>query len=183
MKTYAGIGSRKATPDVLELCTSLAERLDKLGYTLRSGGADGCDTAFERGARYSIHGAETCEIFVPWKGFNGRYIGYNDIVTEADDQLYELASLFHPKWSTLKDPIKRLMARNGQQVLGRHLDDPVDFVVCWTGDGCESHDTRTTVTGGTGQAISIDSESGIPVYNIRNKQSLFRLRMLLDSLS
>lgn len=183
-KIYCGIGSRNAPPDILETCTRLAERLDKLGYVLRSGGADGCDRAFEDGARHSMHGAKTCEIFVPWKGFNGRGYGHSgDICTiDTDPRLYELAELYHPKFNTLREPVKKLMARNGQQIFGEHLDDPVDFVICYTGDGCESHVTRTPVTGGTGQAISIASDNNIKVYNIKNKQSIISLQLMLDAL-
>lgn len=50
MKYYAGIGSRNTPADILDLMTHLARRLDSRGYTLRSGGADGADAAFERGA-------------------------------------------------------------------------------------------------------------------------------------
>jgi hypothetical protein len=41
MKYYAGIGSRETPKDILDLISKIAIKLESLGYTLRSGGADG----------------------------------------------------------------------------------------------------------------------------------------------
>jgi predicted Rossmann fold nucleotide-binding protein DprA/Smf involved in DNA uptake len=46
---YAGIGARSTPPQILSVMTRLASKLEGMGYTLRSGGAAGADTAFERG--------------------------------------------------------------------------------------------------------------------------------------
>lgn len=46
---YAGIGSRETPRSILDLMTAIARKLEALGYTLRSGGATGADTAFEEG--------------------------------------------------------------------------------------------------------------------------------------
>lgn len=64
VRAYAGIGSRRTPPEVLGRMRRVAERLDARGYTLRSGGADGADSAF-------ADGATDKEIFLPWRGFNG----------------------------------------------------------------------------------------------------------------
>ena len=61
--TYAGIGSRRTPDDVLEQMTQLAQELGKLGWTLRSGGADGADRAFQDGAE-AVGGRR--EILLPW---------------------------------------------------------------------------------------------------------------------
>lgn len=52
------------------------------------------------------------------------------------------------------------MSRNVYQVLGPNLDDPVEFIICWTKDGKAS--------GGTGQAIRIANDYGVPVFNLKN---------------
>ena len=49
-RSYAGIGSRKTPPHVLAAMTQIAEALAERGYILRSGGAGGADSAFEKGA-------------------------------------------------------------------------------------------------------------------------------------
>ena len=48
---YTGIGSRETPHHILTLMTEIANILDNIGYTLRSGGADGADTAFALGSR------------------------------------------------------------------------------------------------------------------------------------
>lgn len=164
---YAGIGSRQTPPSVLTLMMRIAGRLEKRGFRLRSGGADGADSAFEDG----VTDPARLEVFLPWPGFNGRH--YPALV--IPQQAFDLAKQFHPNWGYLKAPVRRLMARNVMQVLGANLDSPSLFVVCWTPDGCESHAERSSVTGGTGQAISIASEHGIPVFNLARPDALARI--------
>ena len=48
-KIYTGIGSRNTPKEVLELMKTIGKYLGCLGYELRSGGADGADSAFESG--------------------------------------------------------------------------------------------------------------------------------------
>lgn len=55
-KYYAGIGSRNFPAAVLENMTKIAARLEKAGYTLRSGGAGGADTAFSLGVEAAARG-------------------------------------------------------------------------------------------------------------------------------
>jgi predicted Rossmann fold nucleotide-binding protein DprA/Smf involved in DNA uptake len=43
---YAGIGSRETPKEVLKSMTNYAKELSATGWVLRSGGADGADTAF-----------------------------------------------------------------------------------------------------------------------------------------
>ena len=62
MERYAGIGSRRRTPDhILRIMTLLAFKLEGLGFVLRSGGAQGCDKAFESGVKLDANK----EIFRP----------------------------------------------------------------------------------------------------------------------
>ncbi len=154
-RVYAGIGSRETPPDILRLQTKVAKRLGELDYWQVSGGAPGADTAFYEGA------PEAQTAFVPWEGFQDFPMVY-PIVPEA----YEIASLYHKGWNGLSFAVRKLMARNCQQVLGYNLKHKVAFVLCWTSDGCEKHSGRTRATGGTGQAISVASENDIPVYNM-----------------
>ena len=61
---YCGIGSRKAPKHVLDLMTKIGESFAKKGLLLRSGGAIGADTAFERGCN-AVNGKK--EIYYPKK--------------------------------------------------------------------------------------------------------------------
>ena len=45
--TYTGVGSRQASNRILDFMGHMAWILTRLNYTLRSGGADGCDKAFD----------------------------------------------------------------------------------------------------------------------------------------
>lgn len=134
----------------------LAAKLAKCGWTLRSGGADGADAAFEQGC-----GNGKKEIFLP--------------TDPLPPQAFELAEKYHPMWNGLPPFVKKLHARNMQQIFGLNLDCQVQFVVCWTEDGCEHDSTRTKDTGGTGQAISAASLSNIPVFNLANPNRLLLL--------
>lgn len=153
--TYAGIGSRECPPDVCKQMTEIANHLGNLGYTLYSGGAEGADDAFERGASRK-------KIFLPWDGFNGRHVDGNLYVVPP--YVEDLAKKFHPAGDRLKQGALKMMSRNCYQVLGPDLKSPVDFVICWTKDGKAS--------GGTGQAIRIAESLAIPVFNLKERDRI-----------
>lgn len=173
MKKFAGIGSRETPENIQRKMTVIASLLQDY-LTLRSGGADGADQAFEKGV---TNGNK--EIYLHKKGAFKNPSNLYHIC----DTAFRLAERFHPVWDRLGDTARRLMARNGYQVLGKTLDDPVEFVLCYTSDGCESGEYRTINTGGTGQAIEIASYLGIPVINMKNPLWEIKLAELLDTLS
>jgi hypothetical protein len=146
--------------------TQLATRLEELGFLLRSGGADGADTAFEQGVKNSLK-----EIFLPWASFNGSRSPYANPSPQAE----QMAEQFHPAWARLSRGPRKLMARNMHQVLGRKLDTPVEFVLCWTPDGVEDGTKTTAKTGGTGMAIRVATYHSIPVFNLANPDAMTRL--------
>ena len=47
---YAGIGNRNVSDHILKTCKDVSNALSLLGYTCRSGGANGCDSAFSSGS-------------------------------------------------------------------------------------------------------------------------------------
>ncbi len=155
---YAGIGSRSTPDHVLQIMRRVAHRLSEMGYALLSGGAAGADSAFEAGCFGNR------EIYLPWPGF--RHLQGRHCVTLPSAEAFRVAEVVHPAWKRLGDTAQALMARNSHQVLGADLRSPVDFVVCWTPDGCESEATRSRNTGGTGQAIALANRWGIPVVNL-----------------
>lgn len=172
---YAGIGSRTTPPDVLKTIYSLAKELGSSNFTLRSGGAEGCDSHFEGGAR--AVGANM-EIYLPWEGFNQNESKLFSYPKKIEDIAREV---YGTRWNSLSQGAKKLMTRNVCQILG--LDyTPVSFVVCYTSDGCESSSTRNRKTGGTGQAIDLASILDIPVFNIKNENYDIRLSKYLSTL-
>lgn len=156
---YTGVGSRKVPQDIANLMTRIAIKLDLMGMTLRSGGADGSDKAFERGA-----GAK--EIFY---------------AKDATPEAMKIAATFHPAWNRCGDFAKRLHGRNSFQVLGRQLNHPSLFLICWTPDGCESHEERNIKTGGTGTAISIAGRYGVRVINLFKQERREEMENFLNS--
>lgn len=156
-KVYVGIGSRVTPKDVLTFMTRTAQHLAGRGWTLRTGGGDGADTAFRRG----VANTKLLELYYPWPGFDARM---RPTLTRPTRAAYELSKGYHPTWNRLGNAAKALHARNAHQVLGPMLDAPASFVLCWTPDG--GIEITTTNTGGTGQAIRIAVGHGIPVFNL-----------------
>lgn len=158
---YAGIGARKTPFPVLQFMEKVAEALEKQGWILRSGGAEGADSAFERG----VKAMENKQIFRA-----------NQPICEA---AFATVDRYHPSPDRLGTFPRRLMARNAYQVLGpdfgktgENLQPPSSMVICWTPDGCRRHSERLYGTGGTGQAISIADDKGIKVFNLRNQEDV-----------
>ena len=166
-RIYAGIGSRKTPLDILKTMTDLGRYLAMKGWMLRSGAAEGADTAFETGAD-SVQGRK--EIWIPWKGFQSVW-AHGHLPNEDH---VNFARNFHPLWDKLSHGVQKLHSRNAGQIMGE-FGVPVDFVVCWTCDGCESISTRTRDTGGTGTAIAMADSKGIPIFNLKNPDALQRL--------
>lgn len=156
-KAYTGIGSRKSPKLVLTKMTAIARILQD-HLIMRSGHAPGADMAFELGV---TNGNK--EIYIPWKGFAGS----DSLLYTQMEEAHYIASQYHPNWKNLKESVKKLMARSTMQILGKQLNDPSKFVLCWTPDACMSAKTRTRKTGGTGLAISLASNLNIPIINMK----------------
>ena len=162
---YTGIGSRKVPRDVIYRMETFAAKMALMHSTLRSGGADGSDAAFEAGCD-SQQGWK--EIYLPWSGFNDNKSDLYDCYTDTHREIAAL--VYGDRWDSVTSGVRSLMTRNTAQVIGLDVKNPTysDFVVCWTPDGCESAKTRKRATGGTGQAIELADNLGIPVFNMFN---------------
>lgn len=157
-KYYTGVGSRETPDYVLDFMGEVASILLDKGYILRSGHAPGADMAFERGVdvaanMLNLDPEDHKEIWMPWKGFNG---GQSNLF--PTEQAYSIASTIHPVWGKLKDSHKALHARNVPQVLGKTLNRPSTFTICWTEGGEPKGGTRT--------AIMVSKKFNVPVLNL-----------------
>jgi len=155
---YVGVGSRETPPDILKTMKKIGKALANYGWTLRSGGAKGADTAFEEGCDLA-KGLK--EIYIPSDGFNGRSKYEVGVSVPAGPMLecaFALAEELHPTWASCSVYAKLLHARNGFQVMGKNLNTGADVVVCWTIDG--------RMAGGTGQALRIARKCKIPTVNL-----------------
>ena len=140
MLVYAGIGSRITPSEVCSKATLIAKGLEKVGFTLRSGGAVGIDTAFENGVKKK----ENKLILRP---------------THATPEAIQLASTFHPAWEKCNNYARGLHGRNAMIILGENLDQPAKFVLFWSLS--ETH-------GGTAMGVSIAKANGIATFNFKN---------------
>jgi hypothetical protein len=190
LRAFAGIGSRATPADALDLLRMAAQHLVDEGWTCRSGGADGADTACETGALAALYddlsvGPEhatrgALEVYLPWGTF-GRgadWYAYRArypagalnlrVYTGPTQAAVALAAAAHPAWGACSPAARKLHGRTSHQLLGRDLRSPVACVLCWTPDGAlgtpEAPVTRET--GGTGQAIRLAAARGIPVMNL-----------------
>lgn len=158
MLAYAGIGSRTITPHEESKAATVANILRRVGMTLYSGGAEGADTAFHSGA------GEASVIWVPWRNAGNIVFPVGEVIVGGDDPIgIKYTEKYHPNPGALSRGGRALMARNALQILGQPPNHPeVKFVVC-IADKAEGD----FVKGGTGQAVRIALDRGLPVYNLR----------------
>lgn len=139
----------------------IAEKLEAMGYTVRTGDAKGADTAFRIVDKKQVYTTRDVD----------------DLSQDSD--LYKLTDEHHPVFDSLKGRAKKLIARNAYQVLGKNLNNPSDFLICWTPDGCKTRKDRSKTTGGTGQTISIAYTFSVPIFNLKNESDLKRLKQFI----
>jgi hypothetical protein len=132
--------------------TLIGSQLALDGWTLRSGGARGADSAFEAG--FDINdGAK--QIFLPFKGYEGNK---SPLYERPPQAAYDLIDSMWTDVQHRTDLVRTMFARNCQQILGPNLDEYSDLVICWT--------ERGKPVGGTGRAIKVAQKFGIPVVNL-----------------
>jgi hypothetical protein len=155
-KRFAEIGPRKGVPEsILKLKTALAYCLTYEGWQFRSGGAEGSDEAYKKGAIPS-----RTTIYTP-----------HDATFEA----ISLASDYHEYWENCSPWVRKLHGRNAMIILGENLSEPVRFVSCWTPGGRD--------VGGTGLAIRIAVAHSIPVRNLADPDVEDKARDYVDGLA
>lgn len=175
-KYYTGIGSREVPLEIYELMTKVAEFLSGQGFILRSGGADGSDSAFELGAK-------EMEIYLPWNGFNNRRTNqlHDDkylVPSEFGNYSYAelITKMTHPACDKLNDTTWKFHNRNVYQILGKNLLTPSNFVVLY------APTTTDGVKGGTNTAYTIAKRMGIKTYNlyVSEERKLIEEKLLDD---
>jgi len=179
---YAGVGSHNTPSNILKVMEELGFLLARENYILRSGGSPGADTAFEAGAKKA---EAEFEIYLPWSEFQERSgANYIDVTKLANfNKAADIAKEHHPEFEKLTENAKKLIIRDTYQVLGKDLETPSKFVVCWTPDGCITDRDRSQKTGGTGQAISIASRREIPVFNLELREHKRQIEEWINKLT
>lgn len=179
MKYYTGVGSRETPGAVIDLMQAAAYKLARMGWTFRSGGADGADTAFEEGwwkhrsEQDVCYDANDAEIYIPWDGFNGHtrgnFAGCNTVLDDLPKHLVAqaaaMAEAIHPAWDRLKQGAQKLHTRNCFQVLGKDLATPSKFVIAYA-----TLDKHGEPKGGTRTAIKLAEKHDVRVFNLYNEE-------------
>jgi hypothetical protein len=146
---YAGVGSRSTPKRLLDFMEQIAEQLAQEGFTLRSGGAKGADSAFEKGCDKA---SGNKRIYRPDENYDP------SIWKKAE----KIASAAHESCDVTKCKGRKLLTRNVFQVLGEDLESPVDFVICFC-----PYNKMGQLTGGTQVAAMIAKSKRIPVFNLQ----------------
>lgn len=175
-RRFAGVGSRETPASEEFRINALCRALLLRGYTLGTGDATGADEMF-----YNSYPPSRAERFAP---FGKKNYKLNSIVVPPETVAYDiaekLAAKYHPGWRWMKQQSHReLHIRNGYQLLGENLDNPVEFMICWTRDGTESKTGKKS--GGTGQAIRLAEALGIQVFNLNTPDVVARLTKYLGT--
>jgi len=157
---YAGIGSRETPISVLNQMTRVGSFLAERNYILRTGGAIGADSAFEKGCDLS-QGRK--KVWHP----DGVFYPLHEWATDKASSVCWEYPLEKMKGYTIK-----LITRNMYQVFGEDGKDPVQFVVYWCNGNPldKGHDS-----GGTRYAVRVAHEVGIPTFNLRTQKEDFAL--------
>lgn len=166
---YAGIGSREIPEHIGYKMQHLAMILARSQFMLVTGGALGADEAFAQGTSYTQR-----YTMLPWDGYNGKSVDYENVFIGANPNTIALASSYHPNWAACSQGIRKLHGRNMAILFGLNLNEPVDFVLCWTKDGKAS--------GGTGQAIRAAACHNIPILNLWHEDAEDKLNLFLTNL-
>jgi len=152
---------------ILELASALAAK----GYKFRHTGNS--DDALQN-AILKIDGL-SYDSYLPWIKFN------TNITTPKMKRPtacgYKIAAGAHKIFAKFKNGPRAVLARNVHATLGASCTDPVNFILAYTEDGAEGFvkDMDFKVTGDLVFYLNLAKNANIPVFNIKNGESLKRL--------
>lgn len=169
---YTGIGPRNTPRAILNLMTEIGMYFAMHKWVLRSGGAEGADTAFEQG--HVAMGGDV-EIYLPFKGFrhhsSSLYMGGPDVengrALSMAEYLWEKRTGNNDSWRKLSSCKKAAMARTMLFVLGARMITPTDVVICWTSEEEPSGGTELALL--AADEISKVSNVQIPIINLQRE--------------
>ena len=170
---FTGIGSRDCPKDVLIMAEKIGKILAQKGLILRSGAAEGFDSAIETGCD-SVGGKK--EIYLPWP----KFMDHKSELFNHHPRAEEIAFQYHPNLYSQNAPVVKLMTRNSHQVLGKDMKTKSKFIVCY----CPV-DKNGVPKGGTSQAIRVAEGEGngkIKIFNLFFKEQLEDLKKYIKEL-
>jgi len=153
---YSGIGSRDVPDNIVTIIHKMAKSLADADFTLRSGGAVGCDTAFDEAAYDTI---EHKEIYKPF-GLHRKSIPWIKVLKSPEAM--KIANDHHPL-DVREMPVNKAkyLCRNPYTILGEDLKTPSKFVLYWMPLDKE--------TGGTAHSLRIAKTFRVPIFMVPDK--------------
>ncbi|ADQ52943.1 DprA-like DNA recombination-mediator protein [Aeromonas phage PX29] len=149
------VGTRFPPSQIAGIASKIGRNLSDKGFIGRSGGAIGMDQAW-----LSDYDPSLCEIYRPDdKGIN--VLNFDNFF-EAEEMVKRII----PHFEYLDFYSQWLHTRNAYQVLGRDLNTPSDFLLCY------APVRNKVVQGGTRTAFVLARRNGIPVYNLYDPEHL-----------
>lgn len=175
----------------MELMQRLAYKLASEDWTLRSGAAEGADTAFELGwfewycNQTSLPRKSNVELYIPWDNFNkhahlgcfGGVFELSQMPEEYQNLAKQIAAITHPAWDRLKQGAKKLHTRNVFQVLGQDCQTPSKMLICYA----HPQGKKGEVKGGTNTAVKLALQRNIPVFNLYYEEVQEKLKKYLEA--
>ena len=153
-RIYAGIGARATPAATLRDMTVMAGWLARTGWHLATGGAAGADSAFAGGAP-----AGQRTLYLPWRGYNA-HGGRTAACCPRPSS--------PPAWTS-----PRACTPPGTAVRAPCASSTRGTPPCFSGVSSTVRSMRSSrwspggaVTGGTGMALRIAAEHGVPVLNL-----------------
>lgn len=175
MKYYTGVGSRSTPVWCRFAMEDIAAILSGKGYALRSGSAQGADSAFEHGVD-KVCGSG--DIYIPWGGFGtGKATMFKDyhILTTKQFEIardFYLSSGIMPYFNEIKPAAQKLHARNYLQVVGHGAKvDPSKVCLFFAEEDWITGEPQ----GGTRSAVMISKRFGVPTYNLKKDDDFKRV--------
>jgi hypothetical protein len=111
MSLIACIGSREVGPDEEKFMEKIGEWLVRHGHTIKTGNALGSDQAYARGGN-RVDPSKVW-LYLPWSSYEAnKIVPGNRVISGQEAHWFTEAEKFHPAWANLKDPVRKLMARN-----------------------------------------------------------------------
>ena len=150
VRAYAGFGSWNTPAHIVVVIESLGRALAEAGWTLRTGGAAGAESAFERG----------CDAV----GGRKELVGRPADIESASAQFWPETLL---PWAQLSANTRALLAQSACQILGPDLDAPAKFLAYW-----KSTDGRSFEID---HALQIAAAHAVPCVRIEHPINLSRL--------
>ena len=185
---YSIVGSRETPDEMLTRLRTSAKILCDLGYRGRSGLAPGVDLAGYEGAQLSDRFEEVgFDNFLPnkWLFKKPEFGGW---VPDPSKNIYDVQTFSNYEQATQIAYDARggfhglgrggieLHCRNPYQVLGKDLDKPSRFVLCYAIPiGAKTLEDKTRVKGGTNTAVQVAHLYNVPIINLWWSQNVERI--------